>query len=154
MENKKSRASQSGARFYDILDKIILVILVGIVFLFILYPLLCIIKQSVLGEEGFSLAAYESILGKNMSLLKNSVFVAILSALLSTVLSIAVAFSVRFTYGNLTDQYGISTVYRITGLYSVIRKKRSDFQRTFRAFLKSLRMGRCCDHAESVFYIT
>ena len=101
MENKKSWASQSGARFYDILDKIILIILVGIVFLFILYPLLCIIKQSVLGEEGFSLAAYESIFGKNMSLLKNSVFVAILSALLSTVLSIAVAFSVRFTYRKL-----------------------------------------------------
>ena len=36
-----------------------------------------------------------------MSLLKNSVFVAILSAFLSTVLSIAVAFSVRFTYRKL-----------------------------------------------------
>ena len=47
------------------------------------------------------MAAYESIFGKNMSLLKNSVFVAILSALLSTVLSIAVAFSVRFTYRKL-----------------------------------------------------
>lgn len=50
-----------------------------------------------MGDEGFSLAVYESIFGNNMKLLKNSVFVAVLSALLSTVLSIAVAFSVRFT---------------------------------------------------------
>ncbi len=96
MKNKTAGASHSGARFY-ILDKLILAALLAIVFLFVLYPLLCIVKQSVTGDEGFSLAVYESIFGENLDLLKNSVFVALLSAALSTALAVAVAFSVRFT---------------------------------------------------------
>ena len=61
MKSKKTRASQSGARFYNILDRIVLMILVGLVCLFVLYPFLCIIKQSVSGAHGFSFAAYKSI---------------------------------------------------------------------------------------------
>lgn len=101
MKSKKTRASQSGARFYNILDRIVLMILVGLVCLFVLYPLLCIIKQSVSGAHGFSFAAYKSIFDKNLHLLKNSVFVAVLSALISTGLAVAVAFSVRFTFKKL-----------------------------------------------------
>ena len=88
MKNKTAGASHSGARFY-ILDKLILAALLAIVFLFVLYPLLCIVKQSVTGDEGFSLAVYESIFGENLDLLKNSVFVALLSAALSTALAVA-----------------------------------------------------------------
>lgn len=96
MKNRTAGASQSDAHFH-ILDKLILSLLLAAVLLFVLYPLLCIVKQSVTGDEGFSLAMYESIFGENLGLLKNSVFVALLSAALSTVLAVAVAFSVRFT---------------------------------------------------------
>lgn len=109
MKNKTSRASRGDAQFYinrlnkhNILDKIILAALMAIVFLFIMYPLLCIVKQSIMGDGVFSFTAYESIFDKNLHLLKNSVFVALLSAVLSTVLATAAAFSVRFTFKGLS----------------------------------------------------
>ena len=109
MKNKTSRASLGDARFcinglnkHNILDKIILAALMAIVFLFIMYPLLCIVKQSIMGDGVFSFTAYESIFDKNLHLLKNSVFVALLSAVLSTVLATAAAFSVRFTFKGLS----------------------------------------------------
>lgn len=108
MKNKTSRASRGDAQFYinrlnkhNILDKMILAAIIAIVFLFVLYPLLCIVKESMTGDGGFSLAAYESIFDKNLHLLKNSVFVALLSAVLSTALAVAAAFSVRFSYKRL-----------------------------------------------------
>ena len=50
----KKRASLYDAHFYNILDYFILAILVAGVLIFILYPLLCMVKQSFAGTEGFS----------------------------------------------------------------------------------------------------
>ena len=82
-EPRQKRASFNDAHFYNILDYFILAILVAGVLLFILYPLLCMVKQSFAGAEGFSTEVYKSIFSDNLVLLKNSVFVGILSAFFS-----------------------------------------------------------------------
>ena len=80
MKNRKpreKRASFYDAHFYNILDYFILAVLVAGVLLFILYPLLCMIRQSFVGEEGFSTEVYKSIFSDNLLLVKNSVFVGV-----------------------------------------------------------------------------
>ena len=84
MKNRKpreKRASFYDAHFYNILDYFILAVMVAGVLLFILYPLLCMIRQSFIGENGFSTEVYKSIFSNNLLLVKNSVFVGVLSAL-------------------------------------------------------------------------
>lgn len=67
------------------------------VLLFVLYPLYCIVRQSVTGPDGLTLDAYRNVFQNHVGLLKNSVFVALLSAVFSTVLSVSVALCVRFS---------------------------------------------------------
>lgn len=98
MKNKepgKKRASfKYDAHFYNILDYFILAVLIAGVLLFILYPLLCMIKQSFVGDAGFTTEVYQSIFTEHMKLVKNSTFVGLLTALFSTVLGLLVAISV------------------------------------------------------------
>ncbi len=94
LENR--RALDFSARFYSVLDKIILISLLASVGAFILYPLLSIVKQSFLVDGGFGIDAYQSIFENSGQLLKNSVFVGFLSAVFSTILGLAVALCVRF----------------------------------------------------------
>ena len=98
MKNKepgKKRASfKYDAHFYNILDYFILAVLIAGVLLFILYPLLCMIKQSFVGDAGFTTEVYQSIFTEHMKLVKNSTFVGLLTALFSTVLGLFVAISV------------------------------------------------------------
>ncbi len=98
MKNKepgKKRASfKYDAHFYNILDYFILAVLIAGVLLFILYPLLCMIKQSFVGDAGFTTEVYQSIFTEHMKLVKNSTFVGLLTALFSTGLGLFVAISV------------------------------------------------------------
>ena len=97
MKNRKpreKRASFYDAHFYNILDYFILAVLVAGVLIFILYPLLCMIRQSFVGEEGFSTEVYKSIFSANLQLVKNSVFVGVLSAFFSTILGLLVSICV------------------------------------------------------------
>lgn len=91
------RVSNSGARIYSILDKIILALLLTGVFVFILYPMLSVVKQSVISESGLTFDAYRSIFRGSPQLLKNSVLTAVLSAAASTFLALAVALCVQFS---------------------------------------------------------
>lgn len=97
MKNRKpreKRASFYDAHFYNILDYFILAVMVAGVLLFILYPLLCMIRQSFIGENGFSTEVYKSIFSNNLLLVKNSVFVGVLSAFFSTISGLFVAICV------------------------------------------------------------
>ena len=97
MKNRKpreKRASFYDAHFYNILDYFILAVMVAGVLLFILYPLLCMIRQSFIGENGFSTEVYKSIFSNNLMLVKNSVFVGVLSAFFSTIFGLFVAICV------------------------------------------------------------
>lgn len=91
------RVSKSGARIYNLLDKCILGILLAGVFLFILYPMLCVVEQSFIVDGRFTLDVYRGIFEGSSKLLFNSVFAAVLSAAASTVLALAAALCVRFS---------------------------------------------------------
>lgn len=83
--------------FYNGLDFAILAVLLGAVAVFILYPLLCIVKNSLWIDGAFTLREYSSLFLKNGRLLRNSLFVALLSASGAMVLATAVALKVHFT---------------------------------------------------------
>lgn len=76
----------------SILDKAILLLLLGAICLFVLWPVACILLRSLGdGEGGFTLAAYAEVWSRYRENLWNSVFVGILSALACTVFSTATA---------------------------------------------------------------
>lgn len=93
-EPRQKRASLYDAHFYNILDYVILAVLVAGVLIFILYPLLCMIKQSFMGDAGFTTEVYRSIFTEHLKLVKNSTFVGLLAALFSTIIGLFVALSV------------------------------------------------------------
>lgn len=79
-------------RLGTIADRLILLLLLGAVCLFILWPMLCILLRSLGdGEGGFSLAAYAEVWQRYRGNLWNSIFVGVLSSLLCTLFSTAAA---------------------------------------------------------------
>ena len=69
-------------RLGTIADRLILLLLLGAVCLFILWPMLCILLRSLGdGEGGFSLAAYAEVWQRYRGNLWNSIFVGVLSSL-------------------------------------------------------------------------
>lgn len=79
-------------RLGTIADRLILLLLLGAVCLFVLWPMLCILLRSLGdGEGGFSLAAYAEVWQRYRGNLWNSIFVGVLSSLLCTLFSTAAA---------------------------------------------------------------
>ena len=72
-------------------DRLVLLVLLGSVCLFVLFPILCIFLRSFQGEAGWSLAAYQAVWEGYRENLWNSVFVGVLTALLCTLFSVAAA---------------------------------------------------------------
>ena len=73
-------------------DRLILLVLLGAVCLFILWPMACILLRSFgVGGPGFSLEAYAQVWQNYRTNLYNSLFVGVLSALLCTLFSVACA---------------------------------------------------------------
>ena len=102
-EPRQKRASLYDAHFYNFLDYFILAVLVAGVLMFILYPLFCMIKQSFIGDAGFTTEVYQSIFTEHIKLVKNSTFVGLLTAFFSTVFGLFVAISV-WTAGRTTSK--------------------------------------------------
>ena len=163
MKNRKpreKRASFYDAHFYNILDYFILAVLVAGVLIFILYPLLCMIRQSFVGEEGFSTEVYKSIFSANLQLVKNSVFVGVLSAFFSTILGLLVSICVwtagkkagQISGSDFADQHGFAAVYCFARLYPAFRKKRSDHKRSVRTFAEPVWMAWCCCNADVILF--
>lgn len=97
MNKRKKWVSAIDTHFYNGLDFLILAVLLGAVAVFILYPLLCIVKNSLWIDGAFTLREYSGLFLKNGRLLCNSLFVALLSASGAMVLATAVALKVHFT---------------------------------------------------------
>lgn len=73
-------------------DRAFLILLLGLIFLFIVYPIVSITAISFRGKNGFSLDYYKDILsGDNLSLIGNSLWVAASSSLISTFFSVTIA---------------------------------------------------------------
>ena len=88
--------------FYDVvLDRGIWILLAGVLMLFIMYPLLCIVYKSLSSEGGLSLIHYGKLLQDNLKLMENSIFVAVCSAVLSTVIGGFIAIQIAVTKGRV-----------------------------------------------------
>ena len=160
MKNRKpreKRASFYDAHFYNILDYFILAVLVAGVLIFILYPLLCMIRQSFVGEEGFSTEVYKSIFSANLQLVKNSVFVGVLSAFFSTILGLFVSICV-WTAGKKLGKFleAILLISMVSPPFiaslAYFRKKRSDHKRSVRTFAEPVWMAWCCCNADVILF--
>ena len=73
-------------------DRLILLVLLGSVLLFILWPIACIALRSLRGADGgASFAMFGTVLRQYGESLRNSVFVGVFTAVLSTILSLSAA---------------------------------------------------------------
>lgn len=100
MENKRNRVSKAlDTPFLNLVDKLILIIVIVLVLLFILYPMISVIGKSIIVDGKFTLDIYKDLFNNNKQLLKNSLFVAVLTTLVSTILSVAVSIYVSFFSG-------------------------------------------------------
>lgn len=97
MDRSTKRVSNRlGTPFYNFLDKLILVVLVLLLIVFILYPVLCVIKESFISEGKFTFDVYGDLFRKNSKLFLNSLFVAGFTTVISTFMSICVSIYVSF----------------------------------------------------------
>lgn len=94
--SKKLRVSNKDTLFYDFLDKSLLIILIGIVLIFVFYPILCVINQSIFINKSLSFDLYKNIIEENKHLLFNSISVGLISATLSTLIATIVAINISF----------------------------------------------------------
>lgn len=78
-------------RFYNILDFTILLLVSISVIVFILWPVVSVVKRSFFPNGAFTIDLYKNILTNNKKLLINSMFVATLSTLLSTFIAVIIA---------------------------------------------------------------
>lgn len=104
MNNQKEMTGLPGQTRYSFiekLDKIIWYLLVGAVLLFVLYPLLCIVKKSVIVDGGFTLKEYKNLFSNNLVLMRHSLFTGVCSAVLSTVLGIFIAVKIVASRGRM-----------------------------------------------------
>lgn len=99
MNKKNNGVSILDTHFYNIIDYIILGLISISVLVFILWPILCVVKSSLFIDGDFTLELYNKLFINNKKLLYNSVFVATLSAGLSTILSVAIALKISFMTG-------------------------------------------------------
>jgi iron(III) transport system permease protein len=99
VNKKNKRVSILDTHFYNTIDYIILGLISISVLIFILWPILCVIKSSLFIDGDFTLELYNKLFTNNKKLLYNSVFVATLSATLSTILSVAIALKISFMTG-------------------------------------------------------
>lgn len=99
MKSLKSRVSNNrlDTHFYNIIDKMLILIIFLLVFTFILYPILAVIHKSFFPNGSFSLDLYKDILVNNKKLLKNSLFVASLSTVFSTLIALCISIYTSFS---------------------------------------------------------
>lgn len=88
--------------FYDIvLDKGIWMFLAGVLIIFIMYPLLCIVGKSLFEGGSFTLSHYKSLFTDNLVLMEHSLFTAFFASLLSTLVGVFAAIQIAVTKGRL-----------------------------------------------------
>ena len=93
-KNTEKRASHDVlfSLYENAADKLILLVLLGSVLLFILWPIACIALRSLRGADGgVSFAMFGTVLRQYGESLRNSVFVGVFTAVLSTILSLSAA---------------------------------------------------------------
>lgn len=101
MKGNFKRASKLDALFYNFLDKGMLYILIACCLIFVLYPIICVVLQSIVIDNSLSFSLYKNIIGENKQLLINSLFVAIVSSIGATIIATIVALYINFLSNKL-----------------------------------------------------
>lgn len=96
---REKRAFRKDNAFFSVgpgrlADKLLLCVLLIGMAVFILYPIFCMVRDSLYLRGVFSLERYRGLLQANSSLLANSLLVALFTSLLSTLFSVATAISI------------------------------------------------------------
>lgn len=97
MKFNKNRVSKLGTHFYTFIDFLLILFVIVLVIIFILWPILAVIKESLFSEGYFTLDLYKNLFSNNKSLLLNSLFTSLMSTTISTILSILIAIYVTFS---------------------------------------------------------
>lgn len=87
--------------FSERADRIVCYGLLGLILLFILYPMVCIFIRSLMGEAGITFGHYAEVWGKYREYLFNSVAVGVSTAVLCTLISVCTALFIYTRNGKL-----------------------------------------------------
>lgn len=90
-------------RFYNFMDKSLLTIIAGSILIFILFPVVMVIRESFYIDNSFSWAMYQNLFMENSQLLVNSIFVAGLATLGATVFALCIALYVSFSNNRIKN---------------------------------------------------
>ncbi len=103
MNKGKKRVSSLDARFYKLIDYFLIALLVISVLVFILYPIVSVIKNSFIIDGKFSLEMYNKLFKTNKKLLYNSLFVAFMTTIVSTIIATSVSIYISFSNRRLRN---------------------------------------------------
>jgi len=101
MGNSLIRASKLDVLISKIKENIIFIIIYALIILFILWPIIAVVFNSIYVDGRFTLEAYSELTFKSTELLYNSFVVAFSSATIAVIISSIIAIYVTFTRGHL-----------------------------------------------------
>lgn len=101
MDNSLKRVSSLDTLISKIKENIIFIIIYALILLFILWPIIAVVFNSVYVDGRFTLEAYSDLTFKSTKLLYNSFIVAFSSASIALIISTIIAIYVTFTKGHL-----------------------------------------------------
>lgn len=93
----KNRVSKLDTHFYNFIDISLIIFTILLVLIFILWPILAVIKESFFPEGFLTFDLYRNLFANNKKLLFNSIFVSLLSTIISTVLAIFISIYINFS---------------------------------------------------------
>ncbi|TFZ41698.1 iron ABC transporter permease [Soehngenia longivitae] len=101
MGNSLLRASKLDVLISKIKENIVFIIIYALILLFILWPIIAVVFNSIYVDGRFTLEAYSNLTFKSTKLLYNSFIVAFSSASIALIISTIIAIYVTFTKGHL-----------------------------------------------------
>ncbi|MDO9555981.1 MAG: iron ABC transporter permease [Coriobacteriia bacterium] len=96
---QRARASDRGALASALLERGVYGAAIVAVLVFILWPTLAVVWESVLSDEGLTLQRYAGLFSENAGLLWNSIWIATAATVLSVALGLVVALYMRHSKG-------------------------------------------------------
>lgn len=103
MISEKRGSSSKSSLFLSILDAIILYTVVALVLVFILYPMIRVMLESIRIDGKWDFLYYKTLFTDNLPLLKNSLAVSLTVTVLATVFSVMIAITAAFSGKKLSN---------------------------------------------------
>ncbi|CAM2794686.1 iron ABC transporter permease [Hathewaya histolytica] len=97
VNNLNKKVSKIDTFFDNFFEILLFLAIISLTFIFILWPIICVIKESFLIEGKFSLELYKNLIHNNKQLIYNSIFVGILTTIFATVISLSISIYISFS---------------------------------------------------------